>query len=99
MEIFVRQKFLIALFFMLTCSMQAAPLLPFIQAKADINEDKVGWEVDLNRIALNFTQSSLSNQKLYTSFSDSNLKGNSQLALQFLFYSKWQFLCPTICSL
>lgn len=94
MEIFVRQKILIALFVMLTCSMQAAPLLPFIQAKADINEDKVGWEVDLNRIALNFTQSSLSNQKLYTSFSDSNLKGNSQLALQFFFTLNGNFYAP-----
>lgn len=87
------QKFFLLLFFF--CAyMRAAPLLPFVQAKADINEDKVGWEIDLNRIAVNFTQSSLTNQKLYASFSDSNLKGNSQLALQVFFTLNGNFYAP-----
>ncbi|WP_245945604.1 hypothetical protein [Helicobacter didelphidarum] len=63
-----------------------APLpFSFTQAKTDINAEKDGWEIDLKRIALNFSQSSLTNQTLYNNFSDSNLKGNSQLALQFYF--------------
>lgn len=80
------KSFSIYLLFIIHCisSLYALPFY-FTQVKTDINADKVGWEVDLNRIALNFTQSSLTNQTLYTGFSDSNLKGNSQLALQFFF--------------
>ncbi|WP_369607327.1 hypothetical protein [Helicobacter trogontum] len=94
MESFVQNKFLILSLFIFIHCMQAVPLLPFVQAKADISEDKVGWEVDLNRIALNFTQSSLTNQSLYTSFSDSNLKGSSQLGLQFFFTLNGNFYAP-----
>ncbi len=79
------QKFVILYLIFCFSLLWSAPLLPFIQAKADINQDKVGWEVDLNRIALNFSQSSLTNQLPYKGFSDSNLKGNSQMALQFFF--------------
>ncbi len=63
--------------------MQALSISSFTKPKVDTNENKRGWELDLNRVSLNFTQSSLTNQNLYTNFSDSNLKGNSQLALQF----------------
>ncbi len=90
----VQKVVYLVVFYFFIVYANAAPLLPFIQAKADINEDKVGWEIDLNRIALNFTQSSLNNQKLYTSFSDSNLKGNSQLALQFFFTLNGNFYAP-----
>lgn len=87
--------FMILLSLFVFCTHAAPPVfLPFIQPKADINQDKVGWEVDLNRIALNFTQNSLTNQKLYTSFSDSNLKGNSQLALQFFFTLNGNYYAP-----
>ena len=61
----------------------AATIVSFVQTKTDINVEKRGLEIDLNRIAVNFTQSSLSNQNLYTAFSDSNLRGNSQLSTQF----------------
>lgn len=94
MRLFVQKTFFIILTSLFVFCIQAAPLLPFIQAKADVNQDKVGWEIDLNRIALNFTQSSLTNQKLYTSFSDSNLKGNSQLALQFFFTLNSNYYAP-----
>ncbi len=77
------QRFAILYFFLGIYFLQSAPLLPFVQAKADINQDKVGWEVDLSRISLNFSQSSLTNQVPYKGFSDSNLKGSSQLGLQF----------------
>ena len=87
--------FMILLSLFVFCTHAAPPVfLPFIQPKADINQDKVGWEVDLNRIALNFTQNSLTNQKLYTSFSDSNLNGNSQLALQFFFTLNGNYYAP-----
>lgn len=92
----MQKTFLIALLSLFVFYVQAAPpiFLPFVQAKADINQDKAGWEIDLNRIALNFTQNSLTNQKLYTSFSDSNLKGNSQLALQFFFTLNGNYYAP-----
>lgn len=96
MRFFIQKTFLIALLSLFVFYVQAAPpiFLPFVQAKADINQDKAGWEIDLNRIALNFTQNSLTNQKLYTSFSDSNLKGNSQLALQFFFTLNGNYYAP-----
>lgn len=96
MRFFMQKTFLIALLSLFVFYVQAAPpiFLPFVQAKADINQDKAGWEIDLNRIALNFTQNSLTNQKLYTSFSDSNLKGNSQLALQFFFTLNGNYYAP-----
>lgn len=92
----MQKTFLIVLLSLFVFCVQAAPpiFLPFVQAKADINQDKAGWEIDLNRIALNFTQNSLTNQKLYTSFSDSNLKGNSQLALQFFFTLNGNYYAP-----
>ncbi len=74
-----------ALFFCNNSFAFAISLFPFAQVKTDIIVDKSGWEIDLNRAALNFTQSSLTNQNLYTNFSDSNLTGNSQIALQFFF--------------
>ena len=55
----------------------------FTKPKVDTSDVKRGWELDLNRLSLNFSQSSLTNQNLYKKFSDSNLKGNSQLSLQF----------------
>lgn len=54
----------------------------FTKPNVDTNDNKRGWELDLNRVSLNFSQSSLENQSLYSNFSDSNLKGNSQLSLQ-----------------
>ena len=57
----------------------------FSQNKSDINAEKDGLEIDLNRIALTFSQSSLSNQTLYSNYSDANLKGNSQMSLQSFF--------------
>lgn len=74
----------LSFFLIFSLGASAAPL-PFSFSKTikDVNSEKDGLEIDLNRIALNFSQSSLSNQSLYTSFSDSNLAGNSQLALQF----------------
>ncbi|WP_237416294.1 hypothetical protein [Helicobacter saguini] len=66
--------------------LNAAPLpFSFSKTMTDVSSEKDGLELDLNRIALNFSQNSLSNQSLYSSFSDSNLSGNSQLALQFFF--------------
>lgn len=90
----MQKTFFITLLLLCVFCIQAAPLLPFIQAKADINQDKAGWEIDLHKISVNFTQSSLTNQKLYTSFSDSNLKGNSQLALQFFSTLNGNYYAP-----
>lgn len=92
----MQKKFLLTLLSLFVFYAKAAPpiFLPFVQAKADINQDKAGWEIDLNRIALNFAQTSLTNQSSYTSFSDSNLKGNSQVALQFFFTLNGNYYAP-----
>ncbi|PAF43677.1 hypothetical protein [Helicobacter sp. 11S02629-2] len=41
-----------------------------------------GWEIKLEKISLNFSQTSLNNQREYASFRDTNLTGFSQLVVQ-----------------
>ncbi|PAF51067.1 hypothetical protein BKH43_02330 [Helicobacter sp. 13S00401-1] len=41
-----------------------------------------GWELKLEKVSLNFSQTSLNNQRSYVSFRDTNLTGFSQLVVQ-----------------
>lgn len=59
-------------------------LLPFIiyGSDLDIDSNKEGWNLELKRISINFSSASLNNQTLYTKFSNTQLKGNSQVIAQ-----------------
>lgn len=82
----IKKLLLILAIFLTHATLLAAPLpFSFSKTLTDVSKEKDGLELDLNRIALNFSQSSLANQSLYSNFSDSNLSGNSQLSLQFFF--------------
>ncbi len=44
-----------------------------------LDSDKRGWEITLKHLALNFSSTSIKQQKAYESFSDTRLKGDSQI--------------------
>ncbi|PAF46814.1 hypothetical protein BKH46_06255 [Helicobacter sp. 12S02634-8] len=48
----------------------------------DIDTTKDGWQLELKRISLNFSSTSLKNQNLYSSFSNSRIRGTSQIVTQ-----------------
>ncbi|PAF41265.1 hypothetical protein BKH45_07745 [Helicobacter sp. 11S03491-1] len=48
----------------------------------DIDTSRSGWHLELKRISLNFSSSSLKNQNIYKNFSNNYIKGNSQIVGQ-----------------
>ncbi|PAF52070.1 hypothetical protein [Helicobacter sp. 13S00477-4] len=48
----------------------------------DIDTTKRGWHLELKRISLNFSSTSLKNQNIYKDFSNSRIRGNSQIVGQ-----------------
>ncbi len=48
----------------------------------DIDSDREGWRIELQRISLNFSATQIDNQELYASFSNNKITGNSQLIVQ-----------------
>lgn len=45
-------------------------------------EQKIGWQVDLKQISLNFSSTTLQNQDLYAISADTRLQGDSQIVAQ-----------------
>lgn len=67
------------------CSKWIFPFLILINAfgkDLDIDLTKNGWQLELKRISLNFSSTSLKNQNLYKNFSNSRIRGNSQIVAQ-----------------
>lgn len=52
------------------------------EEEAIYKEQKIGWQVDLRRISLNFSSTSLRNQELYSVSADTRLQGDSQMIAQ-----------------
>ncbi len=63
-------------------------------AEIDINPDKRGWHIELKRIAANLSSTSIRGQNEYINFSDSRVKGDSQLIAQGLFDLGLDFYAP-----
>ena len=63
-------------------------------AEIDINPDKRGWNIELKRIAANLSSTSIRGQNEYINFSDSRVKGDSQLIAQGLFDLGLDFYAP-----
>lgn len=68
---------------MLIYTLNAKNIFTDAYKKIKLDSKKVGWQLDLNRIAINFSQTSLVNEKLYAKFPDTNIKGASQILTQF----------------
>ena len=63
-------------------------------ADIDINPDKRGWHIELKRIAANLSSTSIRRQEYYTEFSDSRIKGDSQMIVQAFFDLGIDFYAP-----
>ncbi len=63
-------------------------------AEIDINPDKRGWHIELKRIATNISSTSIQGQDNYVDFSDSRIKGDSQLIVQGFFDLNIDFYAP-----
>ncbi|RDU55080.1 hypothetical protein CQA49_00955 [Helicobacter sp. MIT 00-7814] len=61
-------------------------LIPKTCALADddaiFKEQKVGWQIDLKRISINFSSTTLRNQDIYSIAADTRLQGDSQIVAQ-----------------
>ena len=53
-----------------------------VEEEAIYKEQKIGWQVDLKRISLNFSSTTLRNQDLYSVSADTRLQGDSQIVAQ-----------------
>lgn len=63
------------------------PALPKpTQKQLDVDLDRDGWLIDLSRISINFSSTSIRNQDDYTEFANSRISGDSQLIMQFYAY-------------
>ena len=49
-------------------------------------EQKIGWQIELKRISLNFSSTTLRNQDLYNISADTRLRGDSQVVAQGYFH-------------
>ena len=63
-------------------------------AGIDTNPDKRGWHIELRRIATNISSTSIRGQDEYVNFSDSRIKGDSQLIAQGYFDLGFDFYAP-----
>ena len=63
-------------------------------AGIDVNPDKRGWHIELKRISTNLSSTTISGQDEYVKFSDSRIKGDSQLIAQGHFDLGLDFYAP-----
>ncbi len=63
-------------------------------AGIDINPDKRGWHIELKRLSTNLSSTTIQGQDEYVKFSDSRIKGDSQLIAQGYFDLGLDFYAP-----
>ncbi|MCX2717243.1 hypothetical protein OQH61_05775 [Helicobacter sp. MIT 21-1697] len=68
--------------------------MQIFSAEIDVNPDKRGWHIELKRIAANLSSTSIRGQEEYAEFSDSRIKGDSQLIAQGFFDLGLDFYAP-----
>ena len=63
-------------------------------AGIDVNPDKRGWHIELKRLSTNLSSTTIQGQDEYVKFSDSRIKGDSQLIAQGYFDLGLDFYAP-----
>lgn len=78
--------------FIALCMLCAIPCA--FGAGIDVNPDKRGWHIELKRISTNISSTTIRGQDEYVNFSDSRIKGDSQLIAQGYFDLGLDFYAP-----